>query len=106
MSKKYVPSGYQIISIDCSDKTSGTGFVPVTEDEKLLHQLLSGMGSQNIVIKKPILLDVIDTNTNHWIGIPSIFNGILTLNYGELGGSSQLVISADPDELTVTYTEE
>ncbi len=53
MSKKYVPSGYQIIVLDLSDKTSGTAFTPETEDEKILYEILRASKTS-----KPILLEI------------------------------------------------
>ena len=52
--KKYVPSGYQIINIDTTDKTSGTGFTPETDDEKILYEILSSGKLE----PKPILLKI------------------------------------------------
>ena len=88
MSKKYEPSGYQIIKLDLSAKTSGTAFSVATDDEKLLCSII------NDGIKKPILLSVIDTAGDEWMGIPSYYDGVLTLTSGAVGSSIQIEISA------------
>ena len=53
MGKSYKPSGYQIISIDVTDKTSGDTFAPETEDEKILFEILKEQKRN-----KPVLLSV------------------------------------------------
>lgn len=86
MSKKYVPSGYQIINIDVSDKTSGTAFTPETEDEKLLFELLSGN------VKKPILLKIITTNVE-FMGFALWENGAEILSIADTSYVESIVIS-------------
>ena len=95
MAKKYIPSGYQIISIDVSDKTNGTPFTPETEDEKLLYEILS-----SDKIKKPILLDF-KTSGYHFIGFPNIEIGSkqLILTYGPVGSTVTEIMSASSDTL-------
>ena len=88
MSKKYVPSGYQIINLNLSAQTSGTAFSVGTDDEKLLCDIL------NSGIKKPILLSIIDTSGDEWLGIPSYYDGVLSLTSGAIGSSTQIEISA------------
>lgn len=84
MSKKYVPSGYQIISLDVTDKTSGTAFTPETEDEKILHQILSS-GK----IEKPILLHIITGGYEFYS-----FGLVLSTNELQIiGGSANALIS-------------
>lgn len=95
MSKKYVPSGYQIINLDLSDKTSGTPFTPETEDEKLLHEILS-----SIKLSKPILIHII-TNAVDMCGFALLNDGSLYIgdnNYSEL-------ISYSGEELIWSETE-
>ena len=101
MSKKYVPNGYQIISIDASGQTSGVGFTPETEDEKLLYQILTS-GE----IKKPILLHIIDMGDQVWCGFPTIIDGFLSLTSGTIGESQQLNISVDSTTLVVEMSAE
>ena len=104
MAKKYVPSGYQIINIDCSDKTSGTPFDPVTEDEILLCKILYDVTSEGI--NKPILLKCIDTDQNMWCGFPSICNNRATLTDGIIGSSKQVTLWSDGSQLEINYAEE
>ena len=100
MAKKYVPSGYQIININASDKTSGTPFDVETDDEKVLFDLLSKE------ITKPILLYCVDTEEQEWIGIPVIFSGALCLSHGITGSTRQLVIEKYGQQLVVYYNED
>jgi hypothetical protein len=58
MSKKYVPSGYQILEIDVSDKTSGNSYAPSTKDEEILLESLKKIENNEKV--KPILLVIND----------------------------------------------
>lgn len=93
MAKKYQPSGYQIINLDLSGKTSGTGFAPETEDEKLLYSILRD--TNNV---KPILLHVLTTYGYEYVGF-----GIKAIDSGELfiyGISSTLKITASSNQLT------
>ena len=100
MSKKYVPSGYQIINIDASDKTAGIPFDAVTEDEKLLLSFLQ-YGS-----KKPILLELVDTEGYYWKGYPTFFNSALSLSYGAVGTSTTVIISESSGQLAINTIEE
>ena len=72
MAKKYQPSGYYIINLDLSDKTSGTPFTPETDDEKLLFNILS-----NAIINKPILLKLVTQNMGTYVGFPLYIGGAL-----------------------------
>lgn len=67
MSKKYVPSGYQIINLNMYGKTSGTAFSVETEDEKLLLKLIS----TGDLYKKPVLLEIESANA-HILGFAVI----------------------------------
>ena len=78
MAKKYVPSGYQIINIDCSDKTSETPFDPITEDEKLLFKIINDKK-----FDKPILLNVIDSSGILWTGFGVIHDVSIILSLGQ-----------------------
>lgn len=102
MAKKYVPSGYQIISIDVSDKTSGTPFTPETEDEKLLHEILSS-GE----IKKPILLNVVcDLGTLSGFGTQFNINDISLFTFTSLGQNTRISLSSVEDKLVYSGTQE
>lgn len=95
MGKKYIPSGYQIINLDLSDKTSGTPFDPETDDEKLLCDLLHNG------VKKPILLQI-----SGLIGYPVVNGNALYLTSGPVGSSSTTIIESDGSQLTYTLVEE
>lgn len=99
MGKKYTPSGYQIINIDVSARTSGIPFTPETEDEKLLHEILSS-GE----IKKPILLNVITSLYGTITAFPIITDNSSLLRVAFAG--YQLSISVDGDDLSVAEVEE
>lgn len=101
MGKKYTPSGYQIISIDVSAKTSGTAFTPETEDEKLLHEILSS-GE----IKKPILLKLFGIADTVLVGFPFIIENKLSLTYGAVGTSVTEEIGVSTTKLLWTETKE
>ena len=88
MAKKYVPSGYQIINIDASDKTSGTPFTPETEDEKLLLKYL-----KSDKIEKPLLLHCISIS-----GVTS--NGFVNIIDGAISFSSY-----DGTNVVITYDD-
>lgn len=59
MAKKLTPSGYQIINIDVNGRTSGVGFTPETDDEKILYEII-----QSGKMTKPILLHLYTPNYN------------------------------------------
>lgn len=101
MSKKLQPSGYTIINIDASAQTSGTPFDPVTDDEKLLCEILS-----NGEFKKPILLDIIDPSGDHWCGFPIRYTSRLTFTDGQVGATTSLVIDVSSEQLIVEIFEE
>lgn len=105
MSKKYIPSGYQIINLDLEVEQSGISELktPETEDEKILHSLLSD--AENI--KKPILIKakVYDKDSDT-IGYFKQFATIIdnTLLLGFSNNYSSLEIYADDDKLSITFT--
>ena len=103
MSKKYSPSGYQIIHLDCVGRTSSTPFTPETEDEKLLLQILKEPLMKD---RKPILIKCIDTSGDVWMAFANYYSGSLTLTSGYVGGSSQLIISYTSTQLAITLHEE
>lgn len=81
MGKKYVPSGYQIININVENKTSGQGFAPETDDEKLLLELLENG------VKKPILINLVTSVAGEFFGFATIYGSnlnILTITYHEV----------------------
>ena len=101
MGKKYTPSGYQIINIDVTDKTSGTAFTPETEDEKILHEILSS-GE----IKKPILLRLFGISNTVIVGFPVITDGSMTLTVGAVGSSLTEEISRSSEKIVWRESEE
>lgn len=102
MSKKYVPSGYQIINIDVSDKTSGTPFTPETEDEKLLYSILKS--GEN---KKPILLQIKTSGylMSGFVVIDILAETISLVN-GDIGGMVSETITTSTTQLVWTEVEE
>ena len=101
MAKKYVPSGYQIINLDLTGKTSGTPFTPETEDEKLLHQILSS-GK----IEKPILIHLITSGYEfHSFGLVVSKNELQIIS-GAVGSLVSESIYPSADKLVWTETEE
>lgn len=102
--KKYVPSGYQIINIDLTDKTSGTAFTPETEDEQELSKLLTKHSNKEII--KPVLLTVI-LNSLRMTGFGVVTGGLIALTYGYTGSQVDLELWVDEDgELTFNYQED
>ena len=82
MSKKYVPSGYQIININVENKTSGNAFYPETDDEKLLEQLLVNG------CKKPILLRLVTLVMGEFLCFPVMLGGSLKITWN--GGHEEI----------------
>ena len=101
MSKKLQPSGYQIINIDVSTQTSGTPFDPVTDDEKLLLDILSS-GK----INKPILLQI-KTSSYNVIGLSVIEleNESISIQFGSIGSSTSENIARSGTQLLWTEVE-
>lgn len=99
MAKKYQPSGYQIINLDLSDKTSGTPFTPETDDEKLLLKLLENG------VEKPILLHIQTGNINA-ISFCVYESRHLYLIVGNVGASTSEDITDSSGKLLWTETEE
>ena len=102
MAKKYQPSGYQIINLDLTDKTSGTPFTPETEDEKLLYEILSS-GK----ITKPILLDI-KTSGYHFSGFccNDYASHQICLSFGPVGSSVTESIVGSTNKLIWQEDEE
>ena len=49
MGKKYVPSGYQILEIESTDKDNDDILLKNTDDEKLLYELFKTMADALIL---------------------------------------------------------
>lgn len=84
--KKYVPSGYQIIVVNVTGKTSGSTFAPQTEDEKILFEIL-----QNQKCNKPILLTIVDSDSK--------YTGFVALG----GNKAELVFSDSTLSFSIGY---
>ena len=99
--KKYVPSGYQIINLDISTQTSGTPFAPETEDEKLLHKLLS----LPLEEQKPILLKLKSPDVI-FIGFPLSMGVNIQINGGVYGSLWSISLETDGNNLVYNYYEQ
>lgn len=98
MSKKYSPSGYQIIHLDCVGRTSSTPFTPETEDEKLLLQILKEPLMKD---RKPILL-YLATSYDEFLGICVFVGNTLQL----MNGSCRETIGYDAQDRLIWAEEE
>lgn len=99
MSKKYTPSGYQIINIDF-DRLDEDSYLPKeTEDEKILFQIL-----KTGIVQKPILLHEKTTQTT---GFPVISEHLLSIQslLSDFASNVTIVVKWDSEEdkLLVTY---
>ena len=103
MAKKYVPSGYQIINIDIAGKTSGTAFDPVTEDEKILYDLLVKSEEISTLPNKPILLRVPNVLL---MGFVAFFSGRLAYTVGVSGSQFHFEIYRSGTQLIFDYHED
>ena len=84
MAKKYSPSGYYIINLDLTGKTSGNSFDCETEDEKILYDVLVKVG--NGEKDKPVLLYLLTDNIT-MVGFGVTGGGEITLqdlSYSEI----------------------
>lgn len=102
MAKKYTPSGYQIITIDIADKTSGTDFTPVTEDEKILLNIIDS-GTKDI-LQKPILLNVLNSGDIVISGYATMKSGGVSVSCGRNGDNLVFVEFDKNGETTVLFT--
>ena len=98
MSKKYTPSGYQIINLDFDRLDDG--YLPKeTEDEKILFQIL-----KTGICPKPILLQEKTTQTT---GFPVISYHLLSIQslLTDFASNTIIVIKWDyeKDKLLVSY---
>lgn len=103
MAKKYVPSGYQIINIDLTGKTSGIAFDPVTEDEKMLYDLLVKSEEKTTLPNKPILLRVPDVLL---MGFVAFFSGKLAYTLGVSGSQFHFEIYRSGTQIIFDYYED
>ena len=98
MAKKYVPSGYQIISLHAIDDGDGGVILEETEDYKLLVTIFKTENYQ-----KPILLNLIDdVNGVKILAFPIRILGELYMKVG----ASEIMIDLSGDSLIYTYAEE
>lgn len=84
MSKKYVPSGYQIINISIPEGIgNGDSITPTTEDEKLLYNLLLKTNNNEII--KPILLNtrIYAEGNSQIIGFATVYGTRVVLYTGD-----------------------
>ena len=100
MSKKYVPSGYQIIDLGSLDlSTSVTLSKETSEETQILYDILKG--EEN----KPILLKLFEENSGAlWNGVAVRNNDMCSLSFVSDDASSinSVVIYAFNDELIIT----
>ena len=90
MGKAITPSGYYIINLNLEGKTSGVGFTPETDDEKILFDILNGYK-----INKPILLNLVTDATD-----------IMGFAILEIGSQSLTIIGSSYSErLYITGTK-
>ena len=106
--KKYVPSGYQIISIDATRVDDDGNLLEETEDEKVLYEICrSGK-----LHRKPILMDVhLGSNGLHLTGVPMIVGDRITvqeiqLEEGSISGYTQVILELVDDKILVTVEEQ
>lgn len=99
MSKKYSPSGYQIIKITIPiGYVSGTEKTAETEDEKLLLKILNEPTDK---IQKPILLTVfIENDETNMYGFATRYGALLSIStVNETGLTNTFVtIGAESEE--------
>ena len=89
MSKKYVPSGYQIIELKETVSKSGVALskIPETEDEKILYEILHTSDySKPLLINAEIHNEDTD-NTLRLLQFAVIIDDVMFL--GDLGESNQ-----------------
>lgn len=96
MSKKYEPSGYQMILVDVSSKISGNSYSPSTEDEEILLKLLTELHEGKMI--KPVLLTVKEsTRTNR--GFAQITGTQISLLVGD--GTANITFKFSYDDVDV-----
>lgn len=101
MSKKYVPSGYQIIDLDLSAVTqSGDSVTPTTEDEKILANILN-----NGTMNKPILLRIHNLGGFELCGFGIMLGGTISLPSYSMSGFEVMIEGVSNDEFIVNYHE-
>lgn len=105
--KKYVPSGYQILSIDCSRVDNDGNLLEETEDEKVLYELFRN----NRISSKPILLNAyvpsgfsITGFAIYNIGTLSILD--LVMEDGSINGYTQVRLTYNNNKINVRIEEQ
>lgn len=93
MGKKYVPSGYQIISIELSD-----GSIIDSEDKEILRDIITNRKLYN----KPILIDITDLDNDSGICGFVTFNNydIVVSSFGLSGKTANPIVYVIKDDLT------
>lgn len=106
--KKYVPSGYQIISIDTSRVDDDGNLLEETEDEKVLYEIMrSGK-----LHRKPILMYAKMGNGGAELtGYPVILSNSLTLQQiklaeGVIDGYTQIILELVDNKILVSVEEQ
>ena len=99
MGKKYVPSGYQILEIESTDKDNDDILLKNTDDEKLLYELFKS----GKILEKPILLRVTASGTPTMCGFPIVSLSAITLTWtdGVDYDSYSFSYDSENDEITV-----
>lgn len=107
MSKKYVPSGYQIINLDLSAiTTTGGTITPSTEDEKLLLDILSKSSIQETASNlKPILIHIKQLGGYDITAFATLSSGALCITATKYGLDVRIHTNDDINKLVVEFTE-
>ena len=101
MGKKLSPSGYVIINLDVSELGNEDSFTPTTDDEILLHEILS---SHKTV---PILARIKTSGGYELCGMAVLDSGSgISLYSGIEGSSFSVSITLSDDKLVLNFVEE
>ena len=100
MSKKYVPSGYQIINLEYPDIVSGTPLekTPETEDEKILYKILSDGN-----FSKPILVNIL-CGDEFFSQFANRLNSTIYVGDGSQTSYSFVMVTISDDKSQIDYT--
>lgn len=101
MGKKYIPSGYQIISLDFTDVVKEIPFLPRTEDEKTLREIL--FKSQGKECIKPILVHIHTQTDYDIIQFATLYDGSLVIDC--YGATAIRIYIEDNVDGTLQYEE-
>ena len=103
MSKKYYPSGYQIIELIVKSGEDAENLSINTEDRKILLDLLKD--TVNHSHKKPVLIifDDIETSGYNITGFAQWYDGKLQLNGVEQGGSCMISVKISTTDSKLQY---